>query len=62
MLAEPPEILIVMDTAGTPEVIWLDAMDVNNLADRALASPPDVWETYGEFFEELLTDEDEERR
>ncbi|EMR06532.1 hypothetical protein C772_01427 [Bhargavaea cecembensis DSE10] len=58
VLAEPPGSLIVMDTTGTPEVIWLDATDVNNLADRALASPPDVWETYGEFFEELLAEEE----
>ncbi|KZE38945.1 hypothetical protein AV656_08580 [Bhargavaea cecembensis] len=61
VLAEPPESLIVMDTSGTPEVIWLDAMDVTNLAGRTFTSPPDVWETYGEFFETLLAEEEEER-
>lgn len=58
VLAEPPDVL---DTSGTPEVIWLDAMDVSNLADRTFISPPDVWESYGEFFGTLLAEEEEER-
>lgn len=62
VLAEPPESLIIMDTSGNPEVIWMDAADAANWADRALASPVDAWETYGAFFEELLAEEEEERK
>ncbi|WP_424236963.1 SMI1/KNR4 family protein [Bhargavaea ginsengi] len=61
VLAEPPSSLIVMDTAGTPAVIWVDATDAEHLGKRALAIPPDEWATYRDFFEALLDEEEEER-
>ena len=61
VLAEPPSSLIVMDTAGPPAVLWVDATDAEYLGKRALATPPDQWTTYREFFEALLDEEEEER-
>jgi hypothetical protein len=61
VLAEPPSSLIVMDTAGTPAVLWVDATDAEHLGKRALATPPDEWASYRDFFESLLDEEEEER-
>lgn len=61
VLAEPPSSLIVMNTAGTPAVLWVDATDAEHLGKRALVTPPDEWATYRDFFESLLDEEEEER-
>ena len=64
VLAEPTESLIVMDTAadcGSPEVIWLDAIDAHKLRDREELRKPDVWTSYADFFGYLLDRENDER-
>ncbi|MGM9922213.1 MAG: SMI1/KNR4 family protein [Bhargavaea sp.] len=61
VLAEPPSSLIIMNTAGTPALIWTDASDADNLGKRVFATPPDEWTTYWDFFEALLDEEEEER-
>lgn len=59
VLAEPPESLIVMDTVNTPSVIWFNAVEISNLPQKTFTSPPDEWETYSDFFEEFLTEEEQ---
>jgi len=61
VLAEPAESLIVMDTQNTPSVIWCDAVEVSKLDDKSFLSKPDEWNTYAEFFAQLLEDEEEEQ-
>ncbi|MCB2362395.1 SMI1/KNR4 family protein [Clostridium estertheticum] len=60
VLGEPPESLIVMDTENTPSIIWCDAMDVSRLDDNSFISKTDKWNTYLEFFIELLEEEEEQ--
>ena len=62
VLAEPDESLIVMDTQRSPSIIWCDAIEVSKLKDKAFISKPDEWNTYTEFFAQLLKDEEEEQR
>ena len=61
VLAEPDEGLIVMDTENTPSIIWCDATEVSKLDAKSFISKPDEWNTYAEFFEYLIEDEEEER-
>jgi len=61
-LAEPPESFIVMDTENSSSVIWCDAIDAERLEDKVFNSPPKIWNTYAEFFENLLEEEEEEER
>lgn len=58
-LAEPPESLIVMDTIDIASVIWCDAIDAAKLSHKLLIRSPKVWNTYLEFFANMLEDEEE---
>jgi len=60
VLAEPPESLIVMDTENIPAVIWCDATDAERLHNGSFISVPQIWDTYLEYFEGLLEDEEQE--
>lgn len=60
-LAEPAESMIVLDTAQTPAVIWCDSIDIHQLHDRSFQIAPDTWNTFSDFFEYLLTQEEEEQ-
>lgn len=60
-LAEPAESMIVLDTAQTPAVIWCDSIDVHQLHNRSFQIAPDTWNTFSDFFEYLLTQEEEEQ-
>lgn len=60
-LAEPAGSMIVLDTAHTPAVIWCDSIDVHQLHDRSFQIAPDTWDTFGDFFEYLLTQEEAEQ-
>ena len=61
VLAEPAESLIVMDTQNTPSIIWFDAVENSKLDNKSFLSKPNEWNTYTEFFAELLEDEEEEQ-
>lgn len=60
-LAEPAESMIVLDTAQTPAVIWCDSIDAHQLHNRSFQIAPDTWNTFSDFFEYLLTQEEEEQ-
>ena len=64
VLAEPANSLIVLDTSPPsdgPVVMWCDAQDATRLGKEQLASSPDVWNSYTEFFAYLLEEEEDER-
>lgn len=54
VLAEPPESLIVMDTASNCSVLWLDAVEVHKLTTFEPLTNPDFWDSYLSYFEGLL--------
>lgn len=60
VIAEPSESLIVLNVEGKPSVIWCDAVEVGNLNAKNFMSQPDTWESYGDFFEHLLEEEEDE--
>ena len=41
-------------------VIWCDASDVTRLDNASFLSEPDTWDTYEEFFTELIETEEED--
>lgn len=59
VIAEPPESLIVMKTTGDLTVIWCDALDARNISSQEFTGSPQLWETYADFFEYLLNEDDE---
>lgn len=59
VLSEPPESLIVMDTKNIPSVIWCDAVEVTKLNDKSFISKPDEWDSYTDYFAQLIEDEEE---
>lgn len=61
VLAEPPESIIVMDLEVKPSIIWCDATDISNINKRSFCNEPNVWEDYSEYFNELLSDEEEDK-
>ena len=65
VIAEPPESLIVLNVnegSAYPEVIWIDAVEVDNLDNYDSLSTPTTWSTYDDFFCFLLDEEDEEQQ
>lgn len=60
-LAEPNGSMIVLDTANAPAVIWCDSIDAHQLHNRSFQVAPDTWNTFSDFFDYLLTQEEEER-
>lgn len=61
VLAEPPASLIVLD-AHSGIVTWCAAHDVDQLSDVSwMSSVPDTWQSYADYFEFLLDEEERER-
>lgn len=60
VLAEPPESIIVMDTENTPSIIWCDAVEVTKLNDKSFITKPNEWNSYAEYFSQLLEDEEDD--
>lgn len=58
VLAEPPESLIVLDTENNPAVIWFDALDISRIEEKSFITKPDEWDSYADYFEELLEEEE----
>lgn len=58
VLAEPPESLIVLDTKNIPAVIWFDAVDISRIEGKSFITKPDEWDSYADYFEELLEEEE----
>ena len=56
VLAEPPESIIVMDTLCKPSIIWCDSYDVENLSNIQLLNNPCLWDSYADFFWDMLED------
>lgn len=61
VLGEPPESLLLMDCAAGGRVIWIDATDVKRIGSQSLLRQPDSWNSFAEFFEYLLDEEEEDR-
>lgn len=59
-IAEPPASVILLDTKNTPAVLWCDSNEVDKLHDLSFVTPPDTWDTFSEFFLELIEQEEEE--
>ena len=59
-MAEPSESIIVMDTENAPAIIWCDAVEAVKLEDKSFISKPDEWNSYSEYFAQLIEDEEEE--
>lgn len=58
-LTEPPESIILLNTNASPAILWLDAAEINSLADRSFQNPPDRWEHFEDFFIYLLEQEED---
>ena len=61
VLGEPPESLLLMDCAAGGRVIWIDAIDVERISTQSFMSQPDSWNSFAEFFEYLLDEEEADR-
>jgi len=61
VLGEPPESLLLMDCATGGEVIWIDAIDAQRIVSQSFETPPTTWESFSEFFEYLLNEEEADR-
>lgn len=64
VVAEPAESIIILDTSSnsTNKVIWCDANDLSNLNEgKKISNQIDTWPSYADFFEYLITEEEEER-
>lgn len=60
VLAEPPESIVVMDIKSKPSIIWCDAIDIENIESESCTNQPDVWESFSDFFYDMLLEELEE--
>jgi hypothetical protein len=61
VLGEPPESLLLMDCVAGGKVIWIDAIDAKRIASQSFATQPTTWDSFGEFFEYLLDEEEADR-
>lgn len=62
MLGEPAEGLIVMDcNSQLGQVLWCDAIDVNRIGKESLMTAPEVWGSYLDFVEYLVSEEESDR-
>jgi len=62
VLGEPAEGLIVMDcNSQLGQVLWCDAIDVNRIGKEALMTAPEVWGSYLDFVEYLVSEEESDR-
>ena len=60
VLAEPPESIIVMDTENVQSIIWCDSVEVDKLENKSFITKPDEWNSYSEYFGQLIEDEEDE--
>lgn len=62
VLGEPAESLILMDcNSQMGQVLWCDAIDVNRIGKEALITAPEVWGSYLDFVEYLVSEEESDR-
>ena len=59
-MAEPSESIIVMDTQNTPSIIWCDSVEIDKLDNKLFITKPDEWNSYSEYFGQLIEDEEDE--
>lgn len=57
VLAEPPESIVVMDIKNVPAIIWCDSIDIENIESNNYSSQPDTWESFCDFFYNMLLEE-----
>jgi len=65
VLGELSESIIVMGTDrrnDSPVVIWCDSTDVRNLTDLKNLRSPHTWNSYSDFFDFVLREDEDERR
>jgi len=60
VLAELDESIIFMDTENLPAIIWCGFEDIHQLNKREFSTKPTVWNTFADFFKQLLDDEEHE--
>ncbi len=60
VLAEPDESLIVMDMENKPRILWINSTDIDNLSKNRFEMKPDIWQTFSDFFIQLLKQEEED--
>ena len=60
VLGEPPESLLVLDCTDG-KVLWIDATDAPRLGKECLCRDPTIWNSFGAFFDYLLTEEEQDR-
>jgi hypothetical protein len=60
VLGEPPESMLLLDCADG-SVLWCDAADVPQIGKQPLKREPDKWDTYLDFFEYMLDEEEADR-
>lgn len=58
VLAEPPESIVIMDIKNIPAIIWCDSLDIENIKSHKYMSQPDVWESFSDFFNDMLLSEE----
>jgi hypothetical protein len=61
VLAEPSESIIVLNTQNKPIVLWIDAIEITQISDMVFESMPDKWDSFSDFFNKLLQQEEEDR-
>ena len=57
VLAELSESLVIMDTEQSPSVIWCDSCDAENIGKSDYSIKPDVWDSYSDFFDDMISEE-----
>lgn len=61
VLGEPPESLLLMDCANGGKVLWLDAVDVARISSNSFNKEPETWDSFSDFFDYLLEEEEADR-
>lgn len=57
VLAEPPESVVLMDIRNIPAIIWCDCIDIENINGNNYLRQPDTWESFSDFFYDMLMEE-----
>ena len=55
-MAGPPESIIVMDTENISSIIWCDLVEADKLENKSFITKPDEWNSYSEYFDQLIED------
>ena len=61
VLGEPPASLLLMDCDTGGRIIWIDATDAERIGSQDFARQPDTWNSFSEFFDYLLDEEEADR-